>query len=158
VLAQSPCIRHIFFTAHFGQSGPPQSMSVSIPSFIPSLHCGVVQIPAMQPLLSQSTGFVQVFPAGQPMQTPPPQSTSDSPPFFTPSVQVGATHFPMLQKVLWQSLPTLQPRPVPQGLQEPPQSLAVSSPSCLPSLQLDPLHPDATKAANRIARIRSLLD
>src|SRR5205823_8790003 len=39
-LAQSPSPAHILLFTHFGQEGPPQSMSVSVPFLIPSEQVG----------------------------------------------------------------------------------------------------------------------
>src|SRR5690348_13696542 len=143
---QSALTMHPLVSAHLVVQEPPQSVSVSVPSFVPSkqalthfmvvaLQWPLVQSPStMQPLLSPHFLFM-------PSQVAPPQSVSVSVPFCTPSVQLG----------VWQVLPPLGPEhtwlvqspmsthflPSAQALQAPPQSLSVSVPSCVPSPQLD---------------------
>src|SRR5262245_16934294 len=124
-LVQSPGPLHIWFGPHCGQ-GPPQSMSVSMPFFTPSMQFGTWHTPPVQTLLMQSVPTAQVFPSLQAMQTGPPQSTSVSLAFFTWSVQVGRQIEPE-QEPPTQSLSIVQPRPGPHlGQVAPPQSTSVS--------------------------------
>jgi hypothetical protein len=86
---QSVAAEHIWFTTQSGQEGPPQSTSVSLPFFMPSVQVGFWQMLPTQTPLWQSEPKLQSPPFGQPVQ-PPPQSTPVSLPFSMPSEQVGA--------------------------------------------------------------------
>jgi len=46
-LTQSRPSAHAFPLAHFGHA-PPQSVAVSLPSFVPLLQAVAVQVPALQ--------------------------------------------------------------------------------------------------------------
>jgi hypothetical protein len=94
LLLQSALIPHVLLSAHFGQVGPPQSTSVSLPFLIPSMQVAVAaaQTPELQLLLLQSALTRQALPFAHFEVQLPPQSTSVSSPFFTVSVQVGSAH------------------------------------------------------------------
>ncbi len=111
-LAQSPRRRQAFPATH-GEQVPPQSLSVSSPSFTPLPHPAVTQT-----LAGEQSPVAQSEPAWQPRPTPhvgqlppPPQSTSVSAPFWTVSVQSGAWQMPLLQELVVQSLPVAQAFP-----------------------------------------------
>jgi hypothetical protein len=91
-LWQSPALPHAFPFGHLAQAGPPQSTSLSLPFFIPSLQAplGAAQTPFAQLALVQSEATPQVLPLAHLTQVAPPQSMSVSPPFFIPSLHVGA--------------------------------------------------------------------
>ncbi len=90
--AQESPTAHVFPCA---TQDPPQSTSVSVPSFTPSVQLAATQrwvLPSHRPEVQsagtpQATPFAQVFPSAT--QAAPPQSTPVSTPFFAPSVQVG---------------------------------------------------------------------
>ena len=89
-LTQSPAAAQVLPAVHLLHVAPPQSMSVSLPFFTPSLQVGAWQVPPEQTPLVQSAATLQPFPAVQALQVLPPQSMSVSSWFCTPSVQVGA--------------------------------------------------------------------
>jgi hypothetical protein len=92
---QSALVLHSLFTAQPPQL-PPQSTSVSLPFWTPSLQAAAAHFLATHlPLAgsAQSASLAQPLWGGQPPQLPP-QSTSVSLPFFTASPQVAATHAP----------------------------------------------------------------
>jgi hypothetical protein len=62
---------------------PPQSMPVSVPFLIPSVH--ETQEPLKQVPLLQSASATHALPREQPTAQTPPQSTSVSDTFLTPS-------------------------------------------------------------------------
>src|SRR5690349_18212440 len=70
---------------------PPQSMSVSLLFFLPSVQVGA-QTPPVQTPPMQSPGSPQNWPVAQGGHIAPPQSTSDSPPFFFRSPQPAGAH------------------------------------------------------------------
>src|SRR4051812_31324839 len=123
---------------HFGQAPPPQSMSVSAPSWAPSVQLGTPQTPLMQSSgETQSLMSLQSLPLVQGAQVPPPQSTSDSSPFWTPSVQVGSVQTVPLHQALSQSSSEPHVFPSAQVSQsKPPQSTSLSEPFFLPSKQV----------------------
>ncbi len=126
---------------HLVAQVPPQSMAVSVPFLMPSLHDpeGATQTPPVQVPLVQSVPARQVLPLAQSAAQLPPQSMSVSVPFFTPSVQVGAgaAQTPAEQLVLEQSAPTLQVLPLAHlAAQLPPQSISLSLPFLIPSAQV----------------------
>src|SRR6185437_17093678 len=89
-LLQSVPAMHPLPTLHVlpraSQFAPPQSTSVSLPSFTPSMH--ETQVPGPLPkqmLFTQSPFTLQCFWSGHLAQLGPPQSTSVSPPFCTVS-------------------------------------------------------------------------
>ena len=143
---QSAVMEHTFPSAHLAVQDPPQSTSVSLPSFTPSkqsppTHLFVVRL---QTPLVQSALAAQVRVLAQvkvsPSQYVPPQSVSVSIPSFIPSWQVVATHLlvPKLQTPLVQSLletqfsPLAHLKPSPSQV-IPPQSTSVSTASLIPS-------------------------
>jgi len=71
---------------------PPQSTSVSLPFFFPSLQVGAAQLPEVHTWEVQSEAAEQDLPVAQGLHEEPPQSVSVSSPFFTPSVQIGLEH------------------------------------------------------------------
>jgi hypothetical protein len=89
VVRQSEPTLHALPVAHLGQP-PPQSTSVSVPSFVAFvLQPGAVHICEMQLLFWQSAPVLQPWPFGHLFGHVPPQSTPVSGPFFTVSVQLG---------------------------------------------------------------------
>lgn len=78
---------------------PPQSISVSLPFLMLSLHVGAVQILPTHFALAQSEPFVHVLPVAQ-LEHPPPQSTSVSFPFMILSVHEGGAAKLILVAVL----------------------------------------------------------
>jgi len=93
-------------SAHFlpwpSHVAPPQSMSVSVPFFWPSVHVGAWQV-VLHTLLVQSAPLPHVLPVAQLPPQVAPQSTSDSVPFFTVSLHVGVLQMPPVQTPLVQS-------------------------------------------------------
>jgi hypothetical protein len=133
--AQSRPARQWPSMGHGGQTRPPQSTSLSSPSFTPSLHAagGALHCPFTQPREAQSAGTWHSWPSTQrAAQTGPPQSTSLSVPSTRVSAHASA-HTPDRHAPPLQSLALLQARPSPQPLQLPPQSTSLSSPSLTPS-------------------------
>jgi hypothetical protein len=96
-LAQSVMAAHAFPVAQCGQSGPPQSVSVSPSFFTPSLHVAAHVFATQRPPL-QSAFFEQPFPGAHAAHWPP-QSTSLSPSFWIPSAHVPAPHAPPVQTI-----------------------------------------------------------
>src|SRR5438105_8347386 len=98
-------------------------MSVSLPSFTPSLHELLTHtLPAHSPVW-QSELTVQPLPVAHFEHAGPPQSTSVSAPFLTPSLQdkIGV-HTLFTHSVLAQSVPKEQLLPLAQCAHEgPPQ-------------------------------------
>jgi hypothetical protein len=134
----------VLVSAQAGQVGPPQSTSVSSPSFMPLVQeaGGIAHIMATQRALTQSAATLQAEPIAQGMQSPP-QSTPVSRPFFTPSLQVGMAHLPMPQKFVAQLASVVHWSPKHPG-HGPPQSTPVSMPSLRPFPQVSGKHtPDA---------------
>jgi len=87
---QSEASRHALPIAHGEQVEPPQSTSVSLPFFRPSLQVAIVQMLPTQFPEVQSEACRHALPVVHAEQVGPPQSVSVSFPFLTPSVQVGA--------------------------------------------------------------------
>ncbi len=141
---QSLAAPHPFPSAQRGQAGPPQSTSVSVPFFAPSLHITAAQIAFRQTSLAQSAGPPHPCPCGQVGAPMPPQSMPVSVPFFTPSVVDGGWHRgpcpTFLHTSLWQSVPATQAFNVSHGAQLPPQSMSVSLPFFAPSVQPGAAH------------------
>src|SRR5438067_698902 len=93
LLAQSLAARHARPATQRAQPpAPPQSTSVSLPSFLRlAQNAGSAQrLPAPQKPLWQSVDAAQARPLAQATQVLPPQSTSVSFPSTTPSLQVAA--------------------------------------------------------------------
>jgi hypothetical protein len=137
-LTQSAPVQQFLVSTHVAPQLPPQSLAVSLASFIPLAQVlELMQIPAGQMPLAQSVPVLHFSPSAHflPAMTHvvPPQSTSVSPPFFTPSVQSGAWHVrpgpPVaLHTPLVQSVPAAHTRLVAHRGQlfDPPQSTSVS--------------------------------
>lgn len=139
-LTQSETEPQFLVAAHLLQL-PPQSMSLSLPFFTPSVQIGAWHTLLVHTPLTQSELPVHALPAEHLPQPPPPQSTSVSLPFLTPSVQIGALHVPPEQTLLAQSVFVLQVWPVMQpGQDVPPQSTAVSVPFLTLSVQIGAWH------------------
>jgi hypothetical protein len=80
--------------AHFAHE-PPQSTSVSLPFFTPSVHVpahGGHTLPPQSTPVSLPFFAPSVHVPAHGGHTLPPQSTPVSLPFFTPSVHTGALH------------------------------------------------------------------
>jgi hypothetical protein len=157
LLAQSVSAWQCRVRPQAAQVPPPQSTSVSLPSFLWSLHWFVTQVSelASQALLEQSVSTPQCSPVAQVAQVPPPQSTSVSTPSCLWSVHVLLAHLPvtkshalLVQSVLARHhLPVAQARPVP-----PPQSTSVSAPSFLWSTHRLATHFNVTRSQALLAQ------
>ena len=129
-----------------GAHAPPQSISVSVPSFTPLPQVAKRQIFPVQIALAQSAGTAQTLPTTQDFGQTPPQSTSVSNPFLKPSPHVGVAHWRVLglQNPLVQFRePFTQDFPLPhleQVMPEltPPQSMSDSVPFRKPSVHVAP--------------------
>jgi hypothetical protein len=88
---QSELVPQLLPSPHLPQVEPPQSTSVSVPSFVPFEHeaGGCVHTLFEHNAVVQSAAPRQLLPVLHLGQEAPPQSTSVSVPFFTLSVQVG---------------------------------------------------------------------
>ena len=140
-LVQSLATRQSFPSPQRGQAGPPQSTSVSVPFFAPSLQLGVAHLPAVHTSLWQSLRTLQFLPSTHLPHAAPPQSTSLSVPFSVVSVQVGAWQAPSLQTLLVQSAAALHFFWVSHFLHlAPPQSMSLSSWFCAPSSHVASRH------------------
>jgi hypothetical protein len=93
-LVQSEALVQCLPEPQVGQLPPPQSMSVSVPFWTPSVQLAALQLPPWHTWVVQSEPKTQLWPTAQLGQLPPPQSTSVSVPFFTPSVQLAAWQVP----------------------------------------------------------------
>jgi hypothetical protein len=92
-LWQSPPLLQAFKSAHLVPHEPPQSTSVSLPFFTPSLQLPEVQMLLVHTPLEQSLPALHDRPPAQRAQLEaPPQSTADSPPFLMLSLHAGAAH------------------------------------------------------------------
>jgi hypothetical protein len=93
-LAQSALAMQIVPSAHFSQAGPPQSTSVSSPSFTP-FEQETQKPPTHRELLPQSDATWHVLPSGHALPTTlqlaPPQSRSVSPGSCTPLLHFSAS-------------------------------------------------------------------
>ena len=126
LLWQSPLTLHALPEAQSGHD-PPQSTSVSLPPFSPSVHEDA-QCALMHDRLTQSVSPPHFSPRPQGGHDPPPQSTSVSAPFCTVSVHCAATQMLLTHTLLAQSDPvthsthlpaaeqTLAPAPPTQGV------------------------------------------
>src|SRR5262245_6840044 len=104
---------HVLLSAHLPHVAPPQSMSVSAPFLMPSLHPADCDVPPVQTPLAQSAAAVHVLPLAQRAQlVEPPQSVSLSPPFLTLSLHAAAAQRLLVHTPVWQSPPTPQILPV----------------------------------------------
>jgi hypothetical protein len=89
LLVQSVPATQALFGPH-GPHEPPQSVSVSGPFFLPSLHeITSLQIPPTQLADKQSPLAAHLPPTLHGSHAAPPQSTSVSVPFFWPSLHLG---------------------------------------------------------------------
>jgi hypothetical protein len=75
--------------SHLAGQLPPQSMSVSVPFFVPSLQGEGWHVPPSQTPLTQSAPVVHPLSSSHGVQSAPPQSMSVSTPFLIPSIQLG---------------------------------------------------------------------
>jgi len=90
--------KHLFPSLQGSQIDPPQSMSVSSPSFLLLSHAGGLQVPFKQFPDSQSTSWSHVDSNGHfPHPDACPQSIPTSSPFRIPSVQLVTVHVPNKQ-------------------------------------------------------------
>src|SRR2546422_802970 len=131
--------------AHFGQVPPPQSRSVSLPSFWWSVHWLATQVSdtASQALEAQSPLTLHFLLSAHFGQVPPPQSKSVSSPSCWWSVHWVATpvRAPASQALEAQSPSTRHLRPLAHaGHMPPPQSRSVSLPSFFSSVQVLDAH------------------
>jgi hypothetical protein len=142
-LAQSAFAAHDFVFAHFVAHVPPQSVSVSVPFLIESLHAGATHFfeTLSQFLLAQSAASAQPFVSAH-AEHVPPQSMSVSVPFLMPSPQEMARQVPPVpQRLLVQSAAAEQALPSAHFVeQDPPQSTSVSLPFFVASVQLAAAH------------------
>jgi hypothetical protein len=126
--------------AAHGAQLPPQSMSVSVPSFTLLVQRAPPwQIPPEQVCVMQSVLIEQILPTAHLLGQLPLQSMSVSAPFFTPSAQDGAWQV-TLHTPLAQSPADPQVLPSTQRAQPPPQSASLSEPFFTPSEQVGVLH------------------
>ena len=87
----------LFAIPHLFKHVPPQSISDSSPSKIPSLHVSAsTHTPPEHALEPQSEFTLQLLSLAHFPQFPP-QSASDSKPFLTLSLHEGSAHFPLEQ-------------------------------------------------------------
>lgn len=135
-------------------AGPPQSASVSVPSFCPFAQVAAApHVPNPFPCCPAQTPLAQSGAALHPLPTrhtghEPPQSTPVSSPSLTASVQVAARHTPLTQWLVTQSVALTQPFPfshLAQAPSAPPQSTSLSSMLRTPSVhdaatQRPPVH------------------
>lgn len=134
--AQSAPVEQRAPGAHFVAHVPPQSMSLSSPSRIRSVHDGAHE-PLVQMPLMQLVAPLQPAPNPHFAGQLPPQSTSVSSPSFNPFEQALAAHAPSRQIPLVQSRATAQAIPFAHLCgQLPPQSTPVSAPFRTPSPQV----------------------
>jgi hypothetical protein len=93
VLVQSVPVLHLSLSGHAGHVGPPQSLSVSIPFWMLSVHVGTAaHSPPVQRPLEQSVLPRHILPLAQrAAQIAPPQSLSVSSSFLMLSVHDAAT-------------------------------------------------------------------
>ena len=134
--AQSAPVEQRAPGAHFVAHVPPQSMSLSSPSRIRSVHDGAHE-PLVQMPLRQLVAPLQPAPNPHFAGQLPPQSTSVSSPSFNPFEQALAAHAPSRQIPLVQSRATAQAIPFAHLCgQLPPQSTPVSAPFRTPSPQV----------------------
>lgn len=157
---QSLSTEHFLPWAQVAHAGPPQSTSVSFPSFVTSSqeiippHSSLC-VPHVAPKSAHVFG-VQHFPplhfppeqsdpcehfesSGHAGQEPPPQSTSVSLPFGTLSVQLAAAHSFIEHTPLSQSLPWRQATHAPASLHIPaPASPVQAAPTVTPCVLVLP--------------------
>ncbi len=96
--SQSLSSTHLLFNSHGGQSGPPQSTSVSNPSILLLSHDGSAHTPSWQFPSWQSESDLHVSPTGHsPHPDSYPQSTPVSNPFCMPSSHGACWQIPSWQ-------------------------------------------------------------
>src|SRR5581483_2670265 len=129
-LTQSLPETHDLPVAHFGHEAPPQSTSVSVPSFMASVQdTTAVHTPLWHRFEEQSELTPHCLPLAHLPQTGPPQSMSVSCPSFAASLHEPATQTLPAHRPVWQSEDTVQALPVAHlGQAGPPQSTSVSPP------------------------------
>jgi hypothetical protein len=84
--AQSPATSQWRFALQGAQAPPPQSMSVSLPFWMLSLHAAAAHLPSTHELDRQSLSVLQLRDTPHFGQLVPPQSMPVSPGLSTPSV------------------------------------------------------------------------
>src|SRR4029079_2211714 len=91
-LEQSPPTLQDWVSAHLLGQVPPQSVSVSVPFFTPSLHAGALHffVFESQTPLWQSPEAAHALPSAHLLGQEPPQSVSVSVPFLIVSLHGGA--------------------------------------------------------------------
>jgi hypothetical protein len=89
VLTQSLLTEHVLPVAQGGQLPPPQSTSVSLPSFMPSVHCPTHVCVALQTLLAEQSESCK-----HATQTPPVQTLPPAFEHAEPSEASFVTHWP----------------------------------------------------------------
>jgi hypothetical protein len=119
--AQSVFCLQCFWSAHFGHAGPPQSTSVSISFWTPSVQVGAWHVPPLHTPSTQSAFTLQMRPSAHAAHVPPPQSVSVSLPSLTPSMHDDGTHLPLPS----QALPPWSLHTVPLTASFAPQAFAV---------------------------------
>jgi hypothetical protein len=128
LLIQSASTLQPHCTLHFVAHEAPQSTSLSMPLWTPSVHEGTAHwVPVHTPLW-QSAAFAQLLPSAH-VAHEAPQSTSLSAPLWTPSVHDGTAQWVPVHTPLWQSAAFAQLLPSAHVVgHEPPQSASVSPP------------------------------
>jgi hypothetical protein len=140
---QSAATTQLLFVPQSAQDTlPPQSVSVSTPFLVLSLHAGTWQTLPLQTPLAQSPLVLHAFKSAHFVLQDPPQSTSVSVPFFALSLQLLVVQRLLVHRPLRQSLPAVQAEPPAQRAQldEPPQSMADSPPFLTLSLHAPVAH------------------
>jgi hypothetical protein len=107
LLEQSLPTLHVTPLLHFGQVPPPQSVPVSLPFLMVSMHVGMAHLFDWQFADVQSAATLHA-PFTPHFGQLPPQSTSVSLPFFAPSPQLAVWQTPFWQTAVSQSLPLPQ--------------------------------------------------
>jgi hypothetical protein len=101
-LAQSVAMRHALVRAHGGHEEPPQSTSVSVPSFMPSLHEGDTHwLPVQTSLPVQSAVLLHPTQVPLPSQTLPPSSEHEVPFEACDVPQALPVHVFVMHLVCW---------------------------------------------------------
>jgi hypothetical protein len=127
---------HIFPSSHLAQL-PPQSVSVSSPFFVLSLHIGLMVHFSLMHCCQSAHWLSKKHTEGShPDGQSPPQSTPSSIPFLKPSEQLGALHTCPMSGTTTQNRLRLQSSSAvhflseSHGWQLPPQSTSLSSLFC----------------------------
>ncbi len=138
--------------AQAGQSGPPQSTSVSFPLGAPSWQVGAAQVLVASSQTSETQSSASPQPSSVSHVEPhsPPQSSSVSEPFWVPSVHEGGWQTSIRQTVEVQSVVSRHESPSSHGPQvSPPQSTSDSLPLWMPSRQVAAVHEPSPQASDR---------